>query len=219
MITKDQEVCGKHNLVDESLVVNGDNQGIANVVVFLALERRQKAPKVHPSYESDATGQVEFDNHNCRFEPHVTLLRTTQSLLIGNKDPVGHNTKVDTLKNPAINPIVPAGGEMKQKFSKEERLPCRVSCNIHPWMTGWLLVKETPYIAVSDADGRIEIKNVPAGQWTFQVWHEFGGGSYVTEVTLDGKNQKWKKGKWEIDVQAGDNDFGTIAIPASFFKK
>ena len=30
VITKDEEVCGKHNLVNESLVVNPDNGGIAD---------------------------------------------------------------------------------------------------------------------------------------------------------------------------------------------
>ena len=33
--TKDPEFCGKHQLVDETIVVNKDNKGLANVVVYL----------------------------------------------------------------------------------------------------------------------------------------------------------------------------------------
>src|SRR4051812_30406560 len=42
-INKDPEVCGKHNLVDESLLVGKDN-GIANVVVFARADRIALSP-------------------------------------------------------------------------------------------------------------------------------------------------------------------------------
>ena len=92
-VTKDQEVCGKHNLVDESIVVGPDN-GLANVAVYLYLKRGASPPAIHESYEESASSEVRLDNENCRFEPHLTFLRTTQTLLIGNKDSVGHNTKI-----------------------------------------------------------------------------------------------------------------------------
>ena len=38
-ITKDEEECCKHELVDESLVVNGENHGLKNVVIYLYQER------------------------------------------------------------------------------------------------------------------------------------------------------------------------------------
>src|SRR3954470_24289450 len=60
-VTKDQEVCGKHPLVDEALVVNADNKGIQNVVVFLADTAK---PKIHPDYEKDAKADVNLDNEN-----------------------------------------------------------------------------------------------------------------------------------------------------------
>lgn len=217
-VTKDVEVCGVHKLVDESLVVNPENKGIADVIIFMSLDRGQKAPKVHPSYASQASAEVHMDNHDCRFEPHVVLVRTGQTLIVGNKDTVGHNTKVDSLRNPAINPIVPAGGEFKQKYSKEERLPSRVSCSIHPWMNGWVVVKELPYNAVTDADGNFTIENLPVGKWSFQVWHGYGGGSYISEVSKGGKSEKWKKGKFDVEIKPGDNDLGTITIPKSVFK-
>src|SRR5690349_4035695 len=91
-VNKDEQVCGKHNLVDEALVVNKDNKGIANVVVFLA---DMGKPKIHPDYDKPeaAKAEVHLDNENCRFEPRVVGIRTGQTLIVGNKDPVGHNTK------------------------------------------------------------------------------------------------------------------------------
>ncbi len=122
-VTKDVPVCGKHNLVDESLMVNPDNKGIADIMVYVYVKKGDPKPAVHPDYEKTANDEVRIDNKGCRFEPRVVLLRTTQTLVVGNKDPVGHNTKIDTFTNPPMNPIIPAGADLKQKFPLPERRP------------------------------------------------------------------------------------------------
>jgi hypothetical protein len=203
-------------LVDESVVVNKDNGGLADVVVSLYVGRGEDPPPVHASYEQIATSQVRLDNEHCRFEPRVALLRTTQTLVVGNKDPVGHNTKVDTMSNPPINPITPAGGTFEHKFSVAERAPARVSCSIHPWMSGWVVVSDNPYFAKSDESGHFEIKNVPAGKWTFQFWH--GKAKYVSEVVRDGKTEEWKRGRLAVDIQPGANDLGEIRLKPELFQ-
>ncbi len=213
-VTKDVDVCGKHNLVDDSLVVNPDNKGIANIVVFMYLKRNEKPP-VHESYAETATSEVTLDNLDCMFEPHVAILQTTQKLLIGNKDPVGHNTKIDCSANSSINPIVPANESRTEEFPEVERVPVPVSCNIHPWMKGWLLIKDNPYSAVTDKDGKFEIKHVPAGEWTFTFWHE---GGYVENVKVGGKATKWKKGRNEIKFAGKPVDLGTVEVAASALK-
>jgi hypothetical protein len=215
-ITKDVEVCGKFDLVDESLTVNPSNNGLANVAVYLYLSRRDTPPKPHASYADTASAKVELDNLHCAFTPRVALLQTSQTLVIGNKDPIGHNTKIDCVQNAAINPIVPAGEQMEKQFKEQERVPVRVSCNIHPWMSGWLLVRDNPYFAVSDEDGKFEIKNIPAGKWTFQFWHEKPG--YVESVVTKEGKQTWKKGRYELTIKPGENDLGEIKVPASAFK-
>lgn len=217
VINKDVAVCGKHNLVNEDLVVNPENGGIANVAIYLYVARGKKAPTAHPDYAKTATEEVTLDNTNCRFEPHVVTLRTTQTLLIGNQDTVGHNTKIDALKNIPINPILPAKGVIKQKFPKEERLPVLVSCSIHPWMNARVVIRESPYMAVTDKDGKFEIKNLPVGEHTFQVWQEAAG--YISAVSIDGKATKWAKGRFKYTVNDGDNDMGVIKVSPSLFKK
>ena len=61
-------------------------------------------------------------------------------------------------------------------------MPVKVACNIHPWMNAWLVVKDHPYMAVSDDNGKLEIKNLPAGEWSFQIWQEKAG--YLREVAF-----------------------------------
>lgn len=216
-ITKDPDFCGQHNVVDESIVVNKENRGLANVVVYLYVRRGQDAPQSHESYAATADAPVVLDNDKCRFEPHVCVLRTSQTLVIKNTDSVGHNTNMATTSNTSFNQTIPSGSELEHHFTAAERRPATVGCNIHPWMKGWVLPLETPYFAVSTKDGAFEISNLPSGKWTFQVWHEKARA--VSEVTIDGKATKWSKGRVEVTINAdGTTDLGEIKVSEALFE-
>ena len=208
--TKDVEVCGKQQLFDETLTVNPENRGIANVVIWAF-----RPKSIHKDYEKTAKDVVKLDNLGCRFEPHIVAVRTGQTLEIGNPDPIGHNSKVDFLKNTPVNPIIPAGGKVPVKPLKAEPIPITVSCSIHPWMTARVIVQDHPYMAVTDKDGKFELKNLPAGKLTLKVWH----GKYVQDVTIDGKSASWKRGRYQLTLKDGvDQDHTYIVDPKVFGK-
>jgi hypothetical protein len=48
----------------------------------------------------------------------------------------------------------------------------RVDCDLHPWMRAWVVVAEHPFYALTNDQGEFTLANVPAGQYTIQVWHE-----------------------------------------------
>jgi hypothetical protein len=212
-VTKDAEVCGKHKLLDEGLLVD-DKGGLANAVIML----KTKNPAVNPEYAEHAKDNVELDNKDCRFEPHVAVVLTTQTLLLKNSDPVSHNSKVDPLNNPGINPILPVGGEpIKYNFKTEEGLPVKVGCNIHSWMGGYLIVRKDPYAAVTDKTGAFTIKDLPAGtELEFLLWAENPG--YLKNATFKGGKAN-EKGRFKIKLKPGVNDLGDIKVNASIFKK
>jgi plastocyanin len=211
-VDKDVEVCGKHKLVAEELVV-GDDKGVANVVVFV----RDKKVKVKPELQSAAKeAKPVLDNLNCRFEPHVLFVQAGQDLVIKNSDSVGHNSNIATVKNAPSNNLIPAGGEVTAKFTTDEAVPAQVTCNIHPWMKGWIVVRNNPYAAVSKADGSFEIADLPAEEVELQFWHEKAG--YIGEMTIDNKKQKVKKGRMKKEIKAGENDLGEIVLDVGLFK-
>ena len=45
-------------------------------------------------------------------------------------------------------------------------------CNVHPEMSGYIVVSPTPYFAETDASGNYKIENVPDGKYNAVAWHE-----------------------------------------------
>jgi hypothetical protein len=210
-VTKDKEVCtdgGKRKVPNEEFVVGKDG-GLKDVIVFLVSEKG-KAVKVHPSYEASAKDTVKIDNHQCQFVPHVALVRVGQTFVVGNSDPTGHNSQFNFPENKkAENPLIAAKGEYTIKadeLTKSEKRAQQISCAIHPWMSGFVLVQDHPYMATSDEDGVLEIKNIPTGKHSFQFFQQ-----NVGYVPSNGK-LKTTKGKAEIDIKAGTNDLGVVKV-------
>lgn len=205
-ITKDTEVCSEHAPVDESLVVGADG-GIKNILVWV-----RSSGVESPAPE----GKPALDNLHCRFDPHVLIVHTGQALELKNSDPVGHNSNITTVINPPINQSIPPKGSVEVNFSKEERLPAKVSCGIHPWMTAWVLVSDDTYNAVSKEDGTFEISGLPEGQeLEFQVWQEKAG--YLSDIKADKFPDGWSRGRFELKID-GDVDLGEIKVSPDAFK-
>ncbi len=205
---KDPEFCGQHPLFNESIVANG--KALANVAIFV---RTPKIP-IHDDYKQSASAAVTVDNKNCRFQPHVSNIRVGQTLVVKNSDPVAHNTNIAG-KALQANPLIPAGSENEFKVESPEAAPIGLSCNIHPWMKGRVVVTTNPYCAVSKDDGSFELKNLPAGELELQIWQEVANNLDVSNPRL----QKTGAGRYKISLQPKDNlDLKDIVVPVAALK-
>ncbi len=206
--------CVEHHPIDQSVVVD-DKGDLANVVVFLRTKRNEKVD-VNPEYAASKDEPAVLDNHFCSFQPHVSLVQTGQPFIIKNSDTVGHNTNVKLMRNGATNTTIAAGDETKRVLTKAEAVPLPVDCNIHPFMHGYILVKDDPYMAVSAADGTFEIKDIPAGKREFEFWHEKPGRLKKLKYQGGALNQQ---GRATFTIKDGQTiDLGVIKVPASMLK-
>lgn len=198
----------KEPVVDESLLVDPKTKGVANVVVYV----RTKGVKVHPDYKKAAGEKVIFNNKDFRFVPHVLTMQQSQTLELGNSDPVSHNSNFQPIGDEGINPLIPAGKSADYKANRAQTIPQPVSCNIHPWMKGYILTRPDPYATVSKPDGSFEIKNLPAGELEFQFWHEKTG--YLVA------KPDWTRGRVKLNIKSGGvTDLGDIKLSPSLFNK
>ena len=156
-VTVDQQVCGDQ-LPDEAIVVDGQGR-LANAVVFVTGVKR------------DYAAEPLITNEKCRFTPRVQVIGPKGSIKTTSKDPTLHTTNAQLANGRTLfNVALPAPGlTITKPISSAGNV--RLSCNTHPWMRGWLVVA-TEAAAVSGADGRFTIDNVPPGTYELRVWHE-----------------------------------------------
>ena len=208
-VAQNGEFCGKHDLKNEELVVDPETKGIKNIVVYID-SRRSDIPEQTPVNNTHILA-----NKNCRFEPHVVLAQTGDTLKVTNPDPVGHNANLNFFRNTAQNLMIPASQEKSVSLEEAEPAPIPVDCNIHPWMRSYVVVLDHPFADVTGTNGEITIEGLPVGEeLTFRVWHEKGR---IDEVVINGDEEKWRRGRFELEIKAGMNDLGTVTVPAKAF--
>lgn len=207
VINKDVEFCGKDTVLNERLLVNPDNQGVKNVILYVYTGRG--GSKLDPVAPVNQTH--ELANNKCRFEPHVVIAQKGDTLKVTNPDAVGHNANLVFINNVQQNFTVAPGQEKLVELTEAEPAPMPVECNIHPWMKAWVVVFDHPYVAASDENGELLIKGIPVGKQTFRVNHEAGS---IRQVSIGGKDEEWKSSRVELDIKPGLNDLGTVIIPA-----
>ena len=119
---------------------------------------------------------VVVDQKKMEFIPRVVVILQGTTVDFTNSDPVGHNVywpSISGNKKLTHNLGTWPKGE-KKSFQFNDLGVASLLCNVHPEMSGYVVVVATPYFAVTDTDGNYEIKNVPAGKYTLKTWSEDG---------------------------------------------
>lgn len=212
------ELCGKFKIIDEELLVDPKTKGLANVVVTLNHKRRELPKELPAVVQQRAEKPIRMTNKACRFEPHVCVLWTEQTLELANDDPDVHNMLANLIFNAPFNQVIQPGKPVQKKLALGEKYLCDISCSIHPFMKGWLVVKDHPYAGVSNRTGDVTIAHIPVGEWEFQLWHERPG--YLSSIEVNGKPAAEKKGIYQWKIGPGKNEPLRIVLdPKDFAAK
>lgn len=198
---KDASVCAAEDIPNEARMFDAATGGVGHVFIYL----RQAPDAIHPDLAASVEDEVMFDQKGCRFLPHTMIVRTDQAVRLISSDAVAHNVHTYPFRNQAFNSILQPNDQtgIALQLPQAESLPVKVGCDIHPHMGAFWVVVDHPYAAISDAEGRFSIPNLPAGTHEFRVWHEKVG--YV-ERSL------------EVEITDGEtNMLEPIAIPISKF--
>jgi plastocyanin len=104
------------------------------------------------------------------FSPHMLVVPAGSSVDFPNLDPFFHN--VFSLFNGKRFDLglYESGAERTVRFDREG--VSYIFCNIHPEMGAIVLALNSPYYAVSDADGAVTIRDVPPGRYLVHMWSE-----------------------------------------------
>jgi len=141
-------------------VVVGPEKQLRDAVAHLEIG----AGKDFPSGPPPVINQV-----SCMFVPHVVLCKTNEAVTFRSSDEPLHNIHVLAYANHEMNQSVQRGGSVVYTPRSPEFI--RVKCDVHPWMSAYIVVQKHPYYAISDAGGVAELAEIPAGKFKLKVWH------------------------------------------------
>ena len=184
-ISKDKQACGDSKL-DPAMVIGSEGE-VKNAVIQIAGLRQS----------SRAVPDAVFDQVKCEYAPHVLVVPVGGAVKIKNSDGILHNVHTFSEKNTPFNRAQPKYlKEISEKFTKPELVSVR--CDVHGWMSGWIVVTENSFFDVTAADGSFSMENVPVGKYTLDVWHETLGR---TSQSVDVKSAEVTNVTFEFQVK------------------
>jgi len=131
-----------------------------------------------------------IDQKGLMFTPHIVAIQQGTTVEFLNSDKVAHNVfwiSVGGNKKLGHNlGTWPQGEKRSFKFDNPGAIP--LLCNVHPEMSGYIVVAPTPYFAVTDKSGSYKIDNVPDGSYSVTAWHE-GAKNSSKPVTVAGEGK------------------------------
>lgn len=112
-----------------------------------------------------------ISQRNLNLDPHILPVLKGTKVDFSNDDFVVHN-----IYSPPESPNpfdLELYGMGVRKFKTFDDLGVvSLHCVIHPNMSGFVIVLQNPYFAMTDKRGNFEIKDVPPGTYQLKVWHE-----------------------------------------------
>ena len=184
-VDRDPATCGTRHVLEE-FVVDPETKGLKNVVTILL--------GVDSGKGFSESWKLEINQEGCRYLPHVQVgfmtpkAKITQesqsgiALHIVNSDDVFHNVHMFGMNEETMFNIPSLPGDSSVKLLPESGI-YEIKCDMHTWMSAWVLVLDHPYVAISGADGTFKIENVPPGEYKLSMWHE-GLGSVERDVVV-----------------------------------
>lgn len=221
---KDQEKCGHASYKTERVIFDEATLGVANCVVYLADISKGKDWTGALAQGPDERAML-LDQVNCRYVPHVMVLRPETQLQIKNSDDAEHNVHgyFRDFKTTQFNQMTAANSRMNEIGAAylEKVGEYIVKCDVHAWMSGYVHVIPNPYWVVTAKDGKFELKDVPPGTYTVVCWHEgmreipqMSGGGGISGYDYGPSIEETQK----VTVEAGATktvDFALATPPKS----
>jgi len=129
-----------------------------NAVVWVEAPNAPKEPGPRPV----------LDQRNLDFFPRVLVVRVGTAVAFPNHDRVFHNVFSFHDGKQLDLGVYPTGTVKHVTFDKPGL--SRLFCNIHPQMSAYIMTVDTPYFAVSDANGSFTIAGLRPGTHTYRAW-------------------------------------------------
>ena len=170
-------VARRPGVADLGTPAGRDVPDLLRSVVYL-----ESAPR--GAFETNESGHVAMDQRNETFVPHVLAITTGTTVDFPNSDKFYHNVFSLSKPKPFDLGRYAVGHSRPVRFDRPGIV--RVFCDIHSHMNAFILVFSHPFFAMTDAEGRYRIENVPPGTYGVIAWNEGTSSNARPAVVADG---------------------------------
>lgn len=109
-----------------------------------------------------------MDQKNRMFMPHVLPVQTGTWVEFPNSDDIRHQVYSTSPAKKFQLPLYKGKPSFPVQFNTAGVV--LLGCNIHDWMSAYVVVVDTPYFAKAE-NGRASLPDVEAGQYAVRVWY------------------------------------------------
>ena len=173
-----------------------ETEDLTNAVVWLEATTPSRA---HP-----ATTATSMQLQSRQFQPRVKVVTEGSKVTFLNGDSFSHNVFSKAAGSAFDTGVFGRSEKHVQLFKDAGVVP--LYCNIHPRMTGYVVVLPSANYAQAGDDGRFRLSAVPAGSYVLHVWHDrateatrplvvAAAGVAVPRVELDGRGYRFVQHK------------------------
>ncbi len=148
-----------------------------------------------------------IEARDCMFQPFMTVVRNGHAVEVMNMDPVmhdiqGYETSLEAGARVLFNtPLVmnhqhrrgdlhamhnhaPGKSLVGPIYLNKGRRTFYMQCGFHAYMESWAMAVNNPYYALTDAEGKFKIDQIPPGTYQLVVWHPQTGPGTTKSIVV-----------------------------------
>jgi plastocyanin len=145
-------------------VLGRDGRGVDEVVVTAMPAVANNGPSLTPR-------PAVMDQKNLAFLPRVLVVAAGTSVEFPNNDSVSHQVYSFSAAKHFQLPLYK--GEVHPPITFDRPGLVVLGCNIHDGMVGYIFVTDAPYFGTTGAEGNLQLKGLPAGDYRVTIWSPY----------------------------------------------
>lgn len=165
-----------------------------HVVIYAIAQNGQPASFINDN-------QLLIEQKNKKFSPYIAVTQKGRAITFENKDDITHHIYSVSGKNNFEFKVKAEEKIVSMPLNAVEEVA--MGCNIHDWMSGYVLIVDTPYFNQTNPAGITQLDLASDGKYSLYVWHpqlEIDGHIYEDTISIDFRNDKTLQ--WHINVPA-----------------
>lgn len=149
------------NLCVDVAVENSSGSAQENIVVYLLPMDGQPLTEQSPV--------ITISQKDKAFAPYISVSQRNQQVDFVNQDNITHHIYSVNSGNNFAFKIKQDEAYTLNSFNNSAAIA--MGCNIHDWMSGHLLIVDTPYFGKTDKQGKVSFAIKQPGRYQIVVWH------------------------------------------------